>query len=71
MPDIQAILPYDPHAIYAENGPIDPWFIADAVQALMRAHPIDNAETEAARQRHRQAALIALQSTNPRDPIEE
>jgi hypothetical protein len=70
MPDIQAAPPYDPHAIFAKDGPIDPWFIADAVQALMRAHPIDNSETENARQRHRQAALTALQSTNPRDPIE-
>jgi hypothetical protein len=70
MPDVQAAPPYDPHAIFAQDGPIDPWFIADAVQALMRAHPIDNPETENARQRHRQAALIALQSTNPRDPIE-
>jgi hypothetical protein len=61
---------YDPNAIFDENGPIDPWFVADAVQALMRAHHLRSPEKQAAQQRHYQCALIAVGATHPRDPIE-
>ena len=70
MPDTETATPYDPDAIFQENGPIDPLFMADAIQALMRAHRLDPPETERAQQRHLQSALIALAATNPRDPIE-
>jgi hypothetical protein len=70
MPNIQADPEYDPEAIFRQDGPIDPWFMADAIQALMRAHPLDTPESEDAQQRHLQSALIALASTNPRDAIE-
>ncbi|HEY4043519.1 MAG TPA: hypothetical protein VGM32_16960 [Rhodopila sp.] len=61
---------YDPDAIFHEAGPLDPLFMADAIQALMRALPLDTPEPEAARRRRMNSALIALAATNPRDPIE-
>jgi len=67
-PDIKA--DYDPNAIFLEDGPIDPWFMADAIQAIMRACPLNRGERYGAQQRHMQAALVALAATNPRDPIE-
>jgi hypothetical protein len=70
MPDSKTDPAYDPDAIFHESGPIDPLFMADAIQALMRAHRLDPPETERARQRHLQSSLIALAATNPRDPIE-
>lgn len=70
MPDPQPDTNYDPDAVFDAAGPIDPWFMADAIQALMRAHPLDTPEPENAQQRHLQSALTALAATNSRDPIE-
>jgi len=76
MPDTQATSDtqtgtrYDPDAIFLEDGPIDPLFMADAIQALMRAHRLDTLESENAQHRHLQSSLIALAATNPRDAIE-
>jgi len=61
---------YDPDAIFDDDSPIDPGFMADAIQTLMRAMPLNTVETESAKRRHWQAGLIALAATNPRDPIE-
>jgi hypothetical protein len=70
MPDSQADAFYDPNAIFHENGPFDPMFVADAVQSIMRAVPFDETECEAAQRRHRNFAMTALAATNPRDAIE-
>ena len=70
MPDTPADTFYDPNAIFHEDGPLDPMFIADAVQALMRALPLDTMEPEAAQRRRLNSALLALAATNPRDPVE-
>ena len=61
---------YDPEAIFQQDGPLDPCVMLDSIQAMMRALPLDAAETEGARQRRMAAALAALAATNPRDPIE-
>jgi hypothetical protein len=61
---------YDPNAIFREDGPIDPLFMADAIQALFRACPLNTKERPAAQKRHLQAALVGLAATNPRDPVE-
>ena len=70
MPDSHSDTLYDPDIIFHENGPIDPRFMADAIHALMRAMPLDTAESEPVQHRHMSAALTALAATNPRDPIE-
>ncbi len=70
MPDSHDDTFYDPNAIFHADGPIDPEFMADAIQALMRTLPLDTPEPDATKQRHMQAALTALAATNPRDPIE-
>jgi hypothetical protein len=70
MPDTQADAFYDPDAIFHDDGPLDPMFMADAIQALMRSLPLDTGEPEPARRRRANAALTALTATNPRDPIE-
>jgi hypothetical protein len=70
MLDSQADTAYDPFAIFDENSPLDPMFMADAVQTVMRAMPLDIPETEAAQRRRMNAGLIAIAATNPRDPIE-
>ncbi len=61
---------YDPLAIFHEDGPLDPMFMADATQALMRAHPLDTPEPQASLRRHMNASLIAMAAAHPRDPIE-
>ena len=61
---------YDQDAIFHQDGPIDPVFMADAIQSLMRSLPLDTPEPENIRRRHMRAALMALAATNPRDPIE-
>jgi hypothetical protein len=67
----QADIFYDPQAIFHEDGPLDPMFMADATQALMRAHPLDTpAEPQASLRRHMNASLTAMAATHPRDPIE-
>jgi hypothetical protein len=70
MSDRQTDPPYDPDAIFDDDSPIDPIFMADAIQALMRAMPLNTAEPDNAKRRHWQAGLTALAATNPRDPIE-
>ena len=70
MPDSEADAFYDPNSIFHEDGPFDPMFMADAVQSIMRATPLDEAECEAAQRRHRNFAMTALAATNPRDAIE-
>ncbi len=62
--------PYDPEAIFQQDGPLDPCVMLDTIQAMMRALPLDAPEPEAVRQRRMVAALAALAATNPRDPIE-
>ncbi len=73
-PDTQTQTPvdtfYDPQAIFHEDGPFDPMFMADATQALMRAHPLDTPEPQASLRRHMNASLTAMAATHPRDPIE-
>jgi hypothetical protein len=61
---------YDPNAIFHDDGPFDPMFIADAIQAVLRALPLEAGECEAASRRHQSFAMTALAATNPRDPIE-
>ena len=61
---------YDPQAIFHEDGPLDPMFMADATQALMRAHPLDTPEPQASQRRHMNASLTAMAAMHPRDPIE-
>ena len=61
---------YDPEAIFHEDGPLDPMFMADATQALMRAHPLDTPEPQASQRRHMNASLTAMAAMHPRDPIE-
>ena len=70
MPDTHVDAVYDPNAIFDEGGPIDPQFMTDAIQTLMRALPLDTKEPEHVKQRRCKAALTALAATNPRDPIE-
>ena len=70
MTKAHADMSYDPDAIFHQDGPIDPVFMADAVQSMMRAMPLDTPEPENIRRRHMKAALMALAATNPRDPIE-
>jgi hypothetical protein len=70
MSDNQTDSGYDPDAIFNDDSPIDPIFMADAIQTLMRAMPLNTVETENAKRRHWQAGLTALAATNPRDPIE-
>jgi hypothetical protein len=70
MPDDQADPFYDANAIFHDDGPFDPMFMADAVQAMLRALPLEAGECEAASRRHQNFAMTALAATNPRDPIE-
>jgi hypothetical protein len=70
MSDDQTDPTYDPDAIFDDDSPIDPIFMADAIQTLMRAMPLNTAESANAKRRHWQSALTALAATNPRDPIE-
>jgi hypothetical protein len=69
-PEAQPDTFYDPDAIFHEDGPLDPMFVADAVQAVMRALPLEAPEPGAAQRRHMDAAMMALAATNPRDAIE-
>jgi hypothetical protein len=69
-PPVQVDPLYDPQAIFHENGPFDPEFIADAAQALMRAHPLETQEASASQRRHMNASLTAMAATHARDPIE-
>ncbi|WP_428485795.1 hypothetical protein [Rhodopila sp.] len=62
--------PYDPHAIFDENGPINPSFVAEAIRTLMRALPIDRAESADWANRRRHSAMLALAALHPRDEIE-
>jgi hypothetical protein len=61
---------YDPDAIFLEGGPIDPGFMMDAIQTLMRTLPLEDTEPEASKRRRMNAAVTALASMHPRDPIE-
>lgn len=61
---------YDADAIFDDDSPIDPIFMADAIQTLMRAMPLNTAESDNAKRRHWQAGLTALAAANPCDPIE-
>jgi hypothetical protein len=70
MSDSQTGPLYDPDAIFHDDSPIDPIFMADAIQALMRAMPLNTSEPDNAKRRHWQAGLTALAATNPRDAIE-
>jgi hypothetical protein len=70
MSDDQSDAYYDPDAIFHDDSPIDPIFMADAIQTLMRAMPLSTVEPANAKRRHWQAGLTALAATNPREPIE-
>ncbi len=62
--------PYDPAAIFQQNGPIDPTFIEEAIRTLMRAMPLDPNEPEVAANRRMHSAMRALAALHPRDEIE-
>ena len=70
MSNMQSDPFYDPNTIFHEDGPIDPEFMADAIQALLRTLPLDTQEPEHVKRRRLNAALTSLAATNPRDPIE-
>jgi hypothetical protein len=70
MPDFSTDPIDDQDAIFEPDGPLDPLFMLDAIQTIMRATPLDTGESEAAMQRHMHTVITALSATNPRDPIE-
>jgi hypothetical protein len=74
MPDIQATPSpanafVDPEALLDPHGPFNAAFLVEAIQTLMRAHPLSAPESASA-DRDLRASLIALAATNPCDPIE-
>jgi hypothetical protein len=67
----QPAQPYDPSAIFHDNGPIEPIFIGESVRALMRAMPLANpAEPRGLAYRRMYTAMRALAALHPRDEIE-
>nr|WP_294520085.1 hypothetical protein [uncultured Rhodopila sp.] len=62
--------PYSRDAIFDDNGPINPIFMAEAVRTLLRALPIDDREPEGWRNRRFAMAMDSLAAMHPRDEIE-
>lgn len=62
--------PYDPDAIFQEDGPLNPSFMREAVRSLMRTMPFDPAEPSAWAHRRMHSAMLALSAMHPRDEIE-
>ena len=62
--------PYDPAAIFEQDGPLSPSFMHEAIRTLLRALPIDPAEPQAWSDRRMHSALLALAALHPRDEIE-
>ena len=59
------------NAIFDKNGPIEPNFMHDAVQTLMRNMPLGDPSEPAARANRRMmSALFALSALHPRSEIE-
>jgi hypothetical protein len=62
--------PYDPAAIFHQDGPIDPVFMDEAIRTLMRTMPLDAKEPRAWAFRRMHSAMRALAALHPRDEIE-
>jgi len=69
-PDTDPAPPYDPYAIFDEDGPINPSFMREAVRTLMRTMPLDPVEPPAWAHRRMHSAMLALAALHPRDEIE-
>jgi hypothetical protein len=62
--------PYDRAAIFREDGPFNPSFMAEAVRTLLRSLPLDPGEPQGWQDRRMHSALLALSALHPRDEIE-
>jgi hypothetical protein len=62
--------PYDPQAIFRQNGPFHPGCVAEAVTTIMRNTPIDPNEPAPLTSRRFQTVLRSLAALHPRDEIE-
>jgi hypothetical protein len=69
-PDSEPAQPYNPYAIFDEDGPIHPSFMREAVRTLMRTMPLDPVEPPAWAHRRMHSAMLALAALHPRDEIE-
>ena len=63
-------VPYNSHAIFDLDGPINPTFMTEAVRTLLRTLPLDPAEPAAWASRRMFSAMQALAALHPRDEIE-
>jgi hypothetical protein len=70
MPDANTAPTYDRTAIFHEDGPFDPHFMAEAVRTLMRTLPLDPDEPQGWQDRRMHSALLGLSALHPRDEIE-
>jgi hypothetical protein len=61
---------YDRAAIFHQISPINPSFMREAIRAMFRALPLDQAEPKAWQDRRMHSALLALSALHPRDEIE-
>jgi hypothetical protein len=62
---------YDPDALFDQDGPINPIFVAEAVRTMIRAMPhTDRAEPTGWSCRRMFSAMRALAALHPRDEIE-
>jgi hypothetical protein len=62
---------YDPDALFDQDGPINPIFVAEAVRTMMRAVPrTDRGEPTGWSYRRMFSAMRALTALHPRDEIE-
>ena len=62
--------PYDPAAIFHEDGPIEPTFMEESIRTLMRTMPLDPSEPRNFAYRRMHGAMRALAALHPRDEIE-
>ena len=69
-PDAPTPPPYNRDAIFDDNGPINPVFMAEAFRTLLRALPIDEHEPDGWRNRRFDMAMDGLSAMHPRDEIE-
>jgi hypothetical protein len=61
---------YDRAAIFHQNGPFEPNFMAEAVRTMLRTIPLDYKEPKHTSDRRMHSALLALSALHPRDEIE-
>jgi hypothetical protein len=62
--------PYDRAAIFHPTGPFNPGFMREAIRAMFRTLPLDQAEPKGWSDRRMHAALLGLSALHPRDEIE-